>query len=148
MEIKLYFKGGIIMNNLINVKISDIDEFSNHPFKVVKNNDFYTLVDSINQNGLLNPLVVRRKQNNRYELLSGHRRLLALIELGIKNVDVIVKNMDDDEATIYMVDSNMYREKLLPSEKAFAYKMKLEAIKHQGKKTLRHKMCQSYILWI
>ena len=148
MEIKLHFKGGIIMNNLINVKISDIDEFSNHPFKVVKNNDFYTLVDSINQNGLLNPLVVRRKQNNRYELLSGHRRLLALIELGIKKVDVIVKNMDDDEAIIYMVDSNMYREKLLPSEKAFAYKMKLEAIKHQGKKTLRHKMCQSYILWI
>ena len=87
---------------------------------------------------MLNPLVVRKKQNGRYELLSGHRRLLALIELDIKNVDVIVKNMDDEEATIYMVDSNMYREKLLPSEKAFAYKMKLEAIKHQGKKQVKN----------
>ena len=132
------------MSELKKVKLSEIDDFNNHPFKVIKDNCFYELVDSIKENGLLTSLVVRRKENGRYELISGHRRKLALEELGIIDCDVEIRDLGDDEATILMVDSNLYRNNILPSEKAFAYKMKLEAIKHQGKKKqLRHKLCQS-----
>ena len=105
---------------------------------------FRSLITSIRENGLLNPLVVRRKANNRFEMLSGHRRKLALELNGVEEADCFIKDLDDDEAIIYMVDSNIYRSKILPSEKGFAYKMKLDAIKHQGKKkTLLHKMCRS-----
>lgn len=119
------------MNKII--KIDEIDDFENHPFKVRKDN-LDDLMESIKVNGLLIPLIVRQKESGRYELISGHRRKLALQCLGIKDVPVDIRDLDDDEATICMVDSNMYRERLLPSEKAFAYKMKLDAIKHQGKK--------------
>lgn len=125
------------MNEIIKIKISEIDDFNNHPYKVELGDELNTLVESIKLNGLLVPIVVRRKENNRYELLSGHRRKRAYEILGLEEIDAIVKALNDDEATIFMVDSNMYREKLLPSEKAFAYKMKMEAIKHQGK-TLCH----------
>ncbi len=94
----------------------------------------YELADSIKENGLLNPIVVRKKQNGRYELISGHRRKLAMELIGMTEVDACIKQLNDDEAIIFMVDSNMYREKILPSEKAFAYKMKLDAMKHQGRK--------------
>lgn len=121
-------------DNLVKINLNDIDSFNEHPFLVNKDDSLMELVHSIKENGLLNPMVVRSKENGRYEMISGHRRKKALEILGISESDVIVKELSDDEATIYMVDSNMYREKLLPSEKAFAYKMKMEAIKHQGKK--------------
>ena len=133
------------MSELKKVKLSEIDDFNNHPFKVIKDNNFYELVDSIKENGLLTPLIVRRKESGRYELISGHRRKLALEVLGILESEVEIRDLDNDEAIILMVDSNLYRNNILPSEKAFAYKMKLEAIKHQGKKKpLLHNLCQSY----
>ena len=134
------------MNELKKVKLSEIDDFNNHPFKVIKDNNFYELVDSIKENGLLTPLVVRRKESGRYELISGHRRKYALEVLEILESEVEIRDLDNDEAIILMVDSNLYRNNILPSEKAFAYKMKLEAIKHQGKKKpLLHNLCQSYL---
>lgn len=125
------------MNEIIKIKISEIDDFKNHPYKVEIGDDLNVLIESIKLNGLLVPIVVRKKEDNRYELLSGHRRKKAYEILGLEEIDAIVKALNDDEATIFMVDSNMYRDKTLPSEKAFAYKMKMEAIKHQGK-TLCH----------
>ena len=121
------------MNEIIKIKISDIDDFKNHPYKVELGDELNTLVESIKLNGLLVPIVVRRKEDNRYELLSGHRRKKVYEILGIEEIDTIIKDLNDNEATIFMVDSNMYREKLLPSEKAFAYRLKMEAMKHQGK---------------
>ena len=121
------------MNEIIKININEIDDFNNHPFKVEEGSELDDLVDSIKRNGLLIPIIVRKKEDNRYELLSGHRRKKVYEILGLKVIDAIIKNLNNDEATIYMVDSNMYREKILPSEKAFAYKMKMEAIKHQGK---------------
>ena len=119
-----------------NISLDLIDEFPNHPFKVIDNEDMDKLVDSIKEsNGVLVPTIVRKKDNGRYEMVSGHRRMRASNILGLDTIPSIVKNLTDDEATIIMVDSNIQREKLLPSEKAFAYKMKLEAIKHQGKST-------------
>ena len=135
-----------MMSELKKVKLSEIDDFNNHPFKVIKDNNFYELVDSIKGNGLLTPLIVRKKEDGRYELISGHRRKQALEVLGILECNVEIRDLDNDEAIILMVDSNLYRNNILPSEKAFAYKMKLEAIKHQGKKKqLLHKLCQSYL---
>ena len=93
------------------------------------------LVHSIKENGLLNPMIVRKKDNGRYEMISGHRRKTALEILGISESEVIVKELNDDDATIFMVDSNMYRERILPSERAFAYKMKMDEIKYQEKTT-------------
>lgn len=121
------------MENIIKVKLKDIDPFKNHPFQVNNDDSLEELLVSIGKHGILTPLIVREKANNRYEMISGHRRKLALELLGIEEVDAVVKNLSDDEAVIFMVDSNIYREKILPSEKAFAYKMKLDAIKHQGK---------------
>jgi len=122
------------MSSIVKIRISEIDSFKNHPFLVNDDNSLKELAESIKTNGLLNPLVVRKKENGRYEMISGHRRKMALELLSIVEADAIIKELNDDEATVYMVDSNMYREKILPSEKAFAYKMKMEAIKHQGKK--------------
>ena len=116
------------------ISLELIDDFNNHPFKVVKDESLKELADSINENGLLEPLVVRRKENGRYEMLSGHRRKKALELIGKTEAICNIKDLSDEEATILMVDSNIYREKIFPSEKAYAYKMKLEAMKHQGKK--------------
>ena len=121
------------MSNIVKIKLSDIDSFKNHPFKVNNDDSLNDLSNSIEQNGLLNPLTVRKKENGRYELISGHRRKLAMELIGMKEADAYVKELTDEEATIEMVDSNMYREKILPSEKAYAYKMKYDAVKHQGK---------------
>ena len=120
------------MNEIIKIKISEIEDFKNHPYKVELGDDLNDLVESIKLNGLFVPIVVRRKEDNRYELLSGHRRKKFYEILGLEEIDAIIKDLNDD-STIFMVDSNMYREKLLPSEKEFSYKMKMEAIKHQGK---------------
>ena len=132
------------MKEIVKIKLNNIDSFENHPFKVNKDDSLKELITSIRENGLLNPLVVRRKENGRFEMISGHRRKLALELIGVKEADCYIENLNDAEAIIYMVNSNIYRNKILPSEKAFAYKMKLDAIKHQGKKkTLLHKMCRS-----
>jgi len=124
----------MLMSDIKKIRLEDIDSFENHPFKVNNDESLKELSNSIKENGLLNPLTVRLKEDGRYELISGHRRKLAMELIGIKEANAYVKELTDDEATVEMVDSNMYREKILPSEKAFAYKMKLDAIKHQGKK--------------
>ena len=115
-----------------NINISLIDDFKEHPFKVIENDELKSLEESIQNSGVLSPVIVRPKDDGRYEMISGHRRKFACNKLGIETIPCLVKNLTDDEATIFMVDSNLQREKLLPSEKAFAYKMKYEALKHQG----------------
>ena len=125
------------MSEIKKIKIEDIVAFKNHPFKVEDNESFKELVQSIKENGLLNPIIVRPK-NNKYEIISGHRRLKAMELNGYDEIETYIKELSDDEAVIQMVDSNLQRDKILPSEKAFAYKMKLDAIKHQGKSTSVH----------
>ena len=133
------------MKKIVKLELCNITPFKNHPFKVKQDDSFKELKDSIKENGLLEPLLVRPDKTGGYELISGHRRKLALELCGIKEADCYIEDLSDDEATIKMVDSNIYRNLILPSEKAFAYKMKLEAIKHQGKKKqLLHKVCRSY----
>ena len=117
-----------------NGNIKMIKDFPNHPFKVKDDEKMNDLVESVKENGVLYPLLVRPKEDGTYELISGHRRKRAAQKLNIDSIKCIVRNLSDDEATILMVDSNIQREEVLPSEKAFAYKMKLEAMKHQGKK--------------
>ena len=120
------------------ILLSKIDSFKDHPFHVNNDESLKELANSIKENGLYTPLTVRLKEDGRYELISGHRRKAAMELLGITETEAYVKELADEEATIEMVDSNMYREKILPSEKAFAYKMKYDAINHQGKKTSGH----------
>ena len=115
------------------IKIKDIIPFKDHPYKVEEDDSLKELMDSIEKTGLIHPVIVREK-NNKYEMISGHRRLKAYELLGIDEIEADIKELTDDEAIVFMVDSNIHREKILPSEKAFAYKMKLAAIKHQGKK--------------
>lgn len=119
------------------IDISLIDNFEKHPFKVIENEELTILKESIKENGVLSAIIVREKANGRYELISGHRRKYACQLLEMDKIPCVIKNLSDDEATIFMVDSNLQREKILPSEKAFAYRMKLEAIRHQGKSTSR-----------
>lgn len=115
------------------IDISLIDNFKDHPFKVVDNDELKSLKESIKTNGVLSPAIIRKKDDGRYEMISGHRRKYASELLGLNTMPCIIKDLTDDEAIIFMVDSNLQREKLLPSEKAFAYKMKYDAMKHQGK---------------
>lgn len=133
------------MRKLVKLKLWDIVLFKDHPFKVERDESFKELLESIKDNGLLEPLLVRPTEEGRYELISGHRRKLALELLGYKEAECYVEELTDDEATIKMVDSNIYRNIILPSEKAFAYKMKLEAIKHQGKKINFYTKCVEVI---
>ena len=114
------------------ISISDLHPFKNHPFKVLDDEAMQRTVESVAQFGVLAPLVVRPREEGGYEIISGHRRQHAAELAGLKTLPVIVRNMDDDQAVIQMVDSNLQRESILPSERAFAYKMKLEAIKKQG----------------
>lgn len=114
------------------IEIGRIHAFPNHPFKVLDDEKMDTLVDSIRKNGILNPVIVRPDQSGNYEMISGHRRLHAARIVGLKKIPAIVKEMSDDEAIIKMVDANIQREEILPSEKAFAYKMKMDAMKRQG----------------
>ena len=117
------------------VSVSLIDNFKNHPFKVLDNDEMKTLENSIQNNGLMEAVIIRPKKDGRFEMISGHRRLMACKNLGLETIPCRIRDLTDDEATIYMVDSNLHREKLLPSEKAFAYKMKYEALQHQRKTT-------------
>lgn len=119
----------------LNVSPALLHTFANHPFHVRKDIEMNELVDSIRESGVIVPLIVRSRPEGGYEIISGHRRCEACRELGIEKVPVRVQELTDDEATILMVNSNIQREHVLPSEKAFAYRMKLEAIKHQGRAT-------------
>lgn len=114
--------------------LSDLHPFEGHPFKVLDDELMEQTVESIRQIGVVSPLIVRPDPEGGFEILSGHRRLHAAQLAGLETVPVIVKEMDDDAAIIFMVDSNLQRENILPSERAFSYKMKLEAMKHQGQR--------------
>lgn len=121
--------------NLIDLPVEEISDFPNHPFKVKMDESMAALVESVKEYGVLNPALVRPKPEGGYEMIAGHRRKLASELAGRQEIPCIVRNLSDDEATIIMVDSNLQREEVLPSEKAFAYKMKLDAMKRQGKRT-------------
>ena len=118
------------------IPLGELHPFRNHPFKVKDDAAMQDTVDSVREYGVLVPAIARPDPNGGYELIAGHRRHHASELAGKETMPVIVRDLDDDAATIIMVDSNLQREELLPSERAFAYKMKLEALKHQGKKTL------------
>lgn len=115
-----------------NIPLDELHPFKNHPFKILNNEEMERMIESIRKVGTITPALARPLPDGEYELISGHRRLAACQVLGIETMPVIVREMSDDEAVIAMVDANLQRETILPSEKAFAYKMKLEAIKHQG----------------
>ena len=117
------------------IEIGRIHSFPNHPFKVLDDDKMEILVDSIRENGILNPVLVRPDQTGNYEMISGHRRLHAAGILGLKKIPAIVKEMTDDEATIVMVDANVQREEILPSERAWSLKMKMDAMRRQGNRT-------------
>ena len=114
------------------IDVRRIHSFPNHPFKVVDDDRMNTLVDSIRENGILNPVIIRPDKNGDYEMISGHRRLHAAGIVGLDKIPAIVKEMSDDEAIIKMVDANIQREEILPSERAFSFKMKMEAMSRQG----------------
>ena len=118
-----------------NISLFDITDFPNHPFKVRMDAKMVETIESVREHGVLVPALVREKPTGGYEMISGHRRKMASELAGLENIPCIVRNLSDDEAVIVMVDSNLQREEILPSEKAFAYKMKLEAMKRQGKRT-------------
>ena len=120
-----------------NIPLSKLHPFKDHPFKVQNNEEMERMIESIRKVGAITPALARPLPDGGYELISGHRRLAACQVLGIETMPVIVREMSDDEAVIAMVDANLQRETILPSEKAFAYKMKLEAIKHQGKASVQ-----------
>ena len=118
-----------------NISVYEITDFPNHPFKVKMDDKMLETIESVRDHGVLVPALVREKSTGGYEMISGHRRKMASELAGLENIPCIVRNLSDDEAVIVMVDSNLQREEILPSEKAFAYKMKLEAMKRQGKRT-------------
>ena len=120
------------LEKVVTLNPADISDFPNHPFKVKQDEAMAEMVDSVKQYGVLVPALVRPKADGSYEMIAGHRRKCAATLAGITEMPCIVRNLTDDEATIIMVDSNLQRETILPSEKAFAYKMKLEAIKRQA----------------
>lgn len=117
------------------IPIDKIKDFPNHPFRVERDEKMEEMVNSIKNEDVVHPVIVRQKDDGSYEMISGHRRKYASILAGKQEIKAIVRNLTDDEATILMVDSNIQREQVLPSEKAFAYRMKLDALKHQGKRT-------------
>ena len=123
------------LEKVVMLNPADISDFPNHPFKVRQDEAMAEMVDSVKQYGVLVPALVRPKADGGYEMIAGHRRKCAATLAGITEMPCIVRNLTDDEATIIMVDSNLQRETILPSEKAFAYKMKLEAMKRQGQRS-------------
>lgn len=125
----------IDFNTIVEMKLSQLHPFKNHPFKVLDDELMQQTIDSISRVGVLSPAVVRPNPNgDGYEVISGHRRLHACEAIGLETMPVIIKNLTDDEAVIFMVDSNLQRENILPSERALAYKMKMDALKHQGQR--------------
>lgn len=120
---------------IVNIPTDKLQAFEEHPFKVEENADMQSLIESIRDNGILTPFIVRPVYDDKYEIVSGHRRLFACNVLGITEVPAVVKDLSREEAVIEMVDSNLHRERILPSEKAFAYKMKMDVLRKQGKRT-------------
>lgn len=129
-------------NAVTEIPISEIDDFSDHPFHVVVDDAMNEMADSIKKHGVLTPAVVRKKEDGRYELISGHRRKKACELAGIEYLPAVVREMDRDESIIFMVDSNLQREKLLPSEKAFSYKMRLDATNRKAGRPSRENLTQ------
>ena len=127
---------------IMEVPISDLFSFQNHPFKVLDDEKMSQTVESIRENGILVPIMVRSRQAGGYEVISGHRRRHAAEIVGLKTVPIIIRELTDDEAVIAMVDSNLQREEILPSEKAYAYKMKLDALKHKAGRPSKENSCQ------
>lgn len=123
------------MNNIEYIEIEKLKPFENHPYKVKNDAEMENLIESIREHGILSPIIARPIENNEYEIISGHRRLFAGKRAGLLKIPVLVTPMDRDTAAITLVDSNLHRENVLPSEKAFAYKLKMEALSHQGKRT-------------
>ncbi len=123
------------LEHIQQIPLSELHAFEGHPFRVVDDEDMQKVVDSVKEFGILTPLIARPDPYGGYEIISGHRRLHASELAGLESVPVIVREMDDDEAIICMVDANLQRENILPSERAWAYRMKLDAMKHQGKRT-------------
>ena len=119
---------------VMTIPIDKITDFKGHPFHVTMDEDMAKLIDSIKESDMLMPALVRPKKDGSYEMISGHRRKFALSQLGRKEMNIIIRDLDDDQATILMVDSNIQRENIYPSERGYAYKMRLEAMKHQGKR--------------
>ena len=117
------------------VPLKYVDDFPDHPFRIHDDESMADLVHSIEMNGVMNPVIARRKEDGRYELISGHRRKFACEKLGLELIPIIVRELSRDDAIIAMVDSNLHREHILPSEKAKAYKMKMDAMRRQGKRT-------------
>ena len=126
---------------LYDIPLSLIDDFPAHPFKVRMDEDMDQLVESIKERGLITPITLRPKEDGRYEIVSGHRRKKACEIAGLSYVKADVREMTRDEAIVFMVEANLQRAVILPSEKAYAYKMKLDAIKHQGKKRNFYTVC-------
>ena len=122
------------LEKVMDIPLKDIRDFPNHPFKVIDNEEMDKMRQSVEEYGVLHPILVRPTNDGKYEMISGHRRKRASQLANKETIPCIVRDLTDDEATIIMVDSNMQREEILPSEKAFAYKMKLDALNHQGKR--------------
>ena len=127
--------GVVNEESAMEIEISKIHSFKNHPFKVLDDEKMQDLVESVKINGVLTPVLLRMDENEEYEMVSGHRRMHAAQLAGLTTIPAIVRELSDDDAIVAMVDANIQREELLPSEKAFAYKMKQEAMKHQGSRT-------------
>ena len=127
--------GVVNEESAMEIEIDKIKSFAGHPFKVIDDEKMQDLIESISESGVLTPVLIRPDRNDGYEMISGHRRMYAAQKAGLITIPAIVREMTDDEAVIAMVDANIQREELLPSEKAFAYKMKLEAMKRQGSRT-------------
>ena len=127
--------GVVNEESAMEIEIDKIKPFSGHPFKVIDDEKMQDLIESISESGVLTPVLIRPDQNDGYEMISGHRRMHAAQKAGLITIPASVREMTDDEAVIAMVDANIQREELLPSEKAFAYKMKMEAMRHQGERT-------------
>lgn len=127
------------------IEVSKIHAFKNHPFKVIDDDKMHELVESIMENGVLTPVIVREDSEGGYEMISGHRRLFAVKQIGLDTIPAMVRDLDDDSAAIAMVDSNLQREEILPSEKAFAYKMRYDAMRNQVGKVGRPKKNSSQV---
>ena len=128
------FGGPVSLNEVKYLSLNELHDFKDHPFQVKDDEDMNKLVESIKEQGVLDPAIVRHRKEGGFEIISGHRRHHAAMLAGLKDMPVIIRDISDDEATLAMVDANLHREKLLPSEKAKAYKMKMAALSSQGKR--------------
>lgn len=132
------FGGPVSLNEVKYLSLNDLHDFKDHPFQVKDDEDMNKLVESIKEQGVLDPAIVRHRKEGGFEIISGHRRHHAAMLAGLKDMPVIIRDISDDEATLAMVDANLHREKLLPSEKAFAYKMKLDALRRKAGRPVKN----------